>query len=394
MKPTQSRLATDLEERCPGGNSGRRALFLLAASRAAGAIALAALVWTSGALPASARKHRHEQHAQPLTAESVNAARYEGRGTSRSQSAVVLKAEVLLDRLSFSPGAIDGKPGDNFRKALAAYQQAQGLAPSGKLDPDTWQQLAGNDAVPALVDYEISDDDVKGPFAPNIPKKMEDMSRLEHLGYTSPVELLAEKFHVSEDLLRQLNRGRTLDQAGSAIVVPNVRDARADGAMARVEVDKTLKAVRGFADDGSLVAFYPATIGSTEKPAPSGTFRIRGVARNPTYHYDPKFQFKGVKAQHPFTIRPGPNNPVGLVWIDLSKPSYGIHGTPEPTKIGKTQSHGCIRLTNWDALDLARRVRKGVRVAFIDGGRRTDDAGRMSDQRTENRRQRTDSDHR
>jgi lipoprotein-anchoring transpeptidase ErfK/SrfK len=276
----------------------------------------------------------------------------------------VLKAEVLLDRASFSPGAIDAKPGENFNKALAAFQQTQGLAPSGKLDPDTWQRLAGNDDVPALVDYKISDDDVKGPFTPDIPKRLEDMSQLEHLDYTGPVELIAAKFHLSESLLRELNRGRALDQAGSMIVVPNVREARADDAVARVEVDKALKAVRGLAADGSLVAFYPASIGSKEKPAPSGTFRIRQIAERPTYHYDPKFQFKGVKAQQPFTIRPGPNNPVGLVWIDLSKPSYGIHGTPDPTKIGKAQSHGCIRLTNWDALDLARRVRKGVEVAF------------------------------
>jgi len=279
---------------------------------------------------------------------------------------VVLKAEVLLDRLSFSPGAIDAKPGENFGKALAAFQRTHDITATGKLDRDTWEQLAGNADVPVLVDYEITDDDVKGPFTPRIPKRMEEMSELDHLDYTGPVELLAEKFHVAENLLRDLNRGRALDRAGSMIVVPNVRDARNDDAVARVEVDKRLKAVRAFAADGSLVAFYPATIGSQEKPAPSGTFRIRSVARNPTYHYDPKFHFKGVKTQRPFTIRSGPNNPVGLVWIDLSKPSYGIHGTPDPTKIGKTQSHGCIRLTNWDALDLASRVRKGVQVAFLD----------------------------
>jgi lipoprotein-anchoring transpeptidase ErfK/SrfK len=367
MKPSRTRrLATDLKTRCPGGNPGRRAFLLLAARRTAGLFALAALVWTGGALPASARAHRHEQHSPPLTAESVNGARYEGRGGSRAQGAVLLKAAVLLDRLSFSSGAIDGKPGENFKKALAAFQQAQGLAASGKLDGDTWQRLAGNGDVPALVDYEISEDDVKGPFTPHIPNRMEDMSQLDQLGYTSPVELLAEKFHVTESLLRDLNRGRALDRAGSAIVVPNVREARGDNAVARVEVDKALKAVRALAADGSLVAFYPASIGSKEKPAPSGTYRIRQVAENPTYHYDPKFQFKGVKAQQRFTIRPGPNNPVGLVWIDLSKPSYGIHGTPDPSKIGKTQSHGCIRLTNWDALDLARRVRKGVQVAFLD----------------------------
>ena len=330
------------------------------------ALGLAALVFTGCALPASARRQQHESHQQQLTPESVNAARFEGRVVSRRPSAFVLKAQVLLDRLSFSPGAIDAKPGDNYRKALAAYQQAQDLAPSGKLDADTWERLAGSSDVPALVEYEIRDDDVKGPFTPRIPKRLEDMSTLEHLDYTGPVQLLAEKFHVNQALLRELNRGRALDRAGSVIVVPNVPDARADDAVARVEVDKALKAVRAFAADGTLVAFYPASIGSSEKPAPSGTFRIRKVAENPTYHYDPKFQFKGVKAQHKFTIRPGPNNPVGLVWIDLSKPSYGIHGTPDPTKIGKTQSHGCIRLTNWDALDLGRRVRRGVQVAFLD----------------------------
>jgi lipoprotein-anchoring transpeptidase ErfK/SrfK len=338
----------------------------LVARRTVCALVLAALLCIGGTLPASARRHAHESRQPQLTAESVNAARFERPVTSRGPSAVVLKAQVLLDRLGFSPGAIDARAEDNFSKALAAFQRTHDLTPSGKLDADTWNKLAGSDDVPALVDYEISDDDVKGPFTPSIPNKLEEMSELDHLDYTGPVQLLAEKFHVSQALLRQLNRGRALDRARSVIVVPNVRGARSDDAVTRIEVDKALKAVRAFAADGTLIAFYPASIGSKEKPAPSGTFRIRAVAEHPTYHYDPKFQFKGVKAQHPFTIRPGPNNPVGVVWIDLSKPSYGIHGTPDPTKIGKTQSHGCIRLTNWDALDLANRVRKGVQVAFLD----------------------------
>jgi lipoprotein-anchoring transpeptidase ErfK/SrfK len=347
-------------------------VLFFAARRSVWAKALAALVFTGAVLPASARQHQHEQPQPQLTAESVNAARYEGPVPAGRPSAVVLKAAVLLDRLRFSPGAIDATPNENFAKALAAFQQAQGLTPTGKLDPDTWERLAGNADVPALVDYEISADDVKSPFTPRIPKKMQAMSRLAHLDYAGPVQLLAEKFHVAQSLLRELNRGRALDRAGSTIVVPNVRDARADDAVARVEVDKGLKAVRAFAADGSLVAFYPATIGSKEQPAPSGTFRILKVTRHPTYRYNPKFHFKGVHTHHPFTIKPGPNNPVGVVWIDLSKPSYGIHGTPDPAKIGKTQSHGCIRLTNWDALDLAGRVHKGVEVAFLDGGRMSD----------------------
>jgi lipoprotein-anchoring transpeptidase ErfK/SrfK len=341
-----------------------------AAHRAAWAIALAAFVCAASAVPAAARRHQHQQQQQQqqqLSAETVNAAAYSGPVAGRRPSPVVLKAQVLLDRFSFSPGAIDAKPDANFAKALAAFQQSRGLAPTGRLDRETWKRLVGNGDVPALVDYEVRDEDVNRRFMPRIPKRLEEMSGLDRLDYTSPVQLLAEKFHIAQGLLRELNPGRALDRAGSVIVVPNVRAARSEDAVARVEVDKARKAVRAFNADGALVAVYPASIGSKEKPAPNGTFRIRKVVENPTYRYDPKFHFKGVRAKHTFTIRPGPNNPVGLVWIDLSKPSYGIHGTPDPTKIGKAESHGCIRLTNWDALDLARRVRKGVEVAFLDG---------------------------
>jgi len=354
----------------PGRKRLALSRFAPVSTRAAGALALAAFVWMVCAPPAGARSHRHghpqQHHQQQLTPEAVNAAAFNGPVAAGRESPVTLKAQVLLDRTSFSPGAIDARASANFAKALAAFQQAQGLAPSGKLDRDTWERLVRGGDTPALVEYEIRDADVNGPFTPQIPNGMEEMSGLDHLDYTGSPQLLAEKFHVVQSLLRELNPGRPLDRAGTVIVVPNVRDARADAAVARVEVDKALKAVRAFGADGKLVAFYPATIGSKEKPAPSGTFRIRQVVENPTYHYDPKFHFKGVKAQQPFTIRPGPNNPVGLVWIDLSKPSYGIHGTPDPSKIGKSESHGCVRLTNWDVLDLAHRVHRGVQVAFLD----------------------------
>jgi lipoprotein-anchoring transpeptidase ErfK/SrfK len=328
-------------------------------------LALVAVVCS--AQPAAARRHHHpQQHQQEqLSADAVNGAQYAASVSPHRPSAVVLKAEVLLDRAGFSPGAIDAKPGENFAKALAAFQRSAGLPATGKLDPDSWARLREKSDAPALVEYRVGDDDVKGPFTPNIPNRLEDKARLAHLDYTGPPQLLAEKFHLDPALLAALNPGRPLDRAGSVIVVPNVVDARPAGTVARVEVDKAGKAVRAFGPDGALVAFYPASIGSQEKPAPDGTFRVRSVARHPTYHYDPKFHFKGVTARHPFAIAPGPNNPVGIVWIDLSKPSYGIHGTPDPTKIGKTQSHGCIRLTNWDALDLASRVRKGIDVAFL-----------------------------
>ncbi len=189
---------------------------------------------------------------------------------------------------------------------------------------------------------------------------------------------------MSQDLLRRLNQHARFDHAGEQIIVANVapmalhdsRDTveavplkkqnREDASVATIVVEKASRDVRAYDKDGKLLGFYPATIGSAEKPAPSGTFEVRRVAYNPEYHYNPKFAWKGVKAKESLTIKPGPNNPVGLVWIDLTAPSYGIHGTPDPDKIGKTESHGCIRLTNWDALDLAGMVHKGTVVRFTD----------------------------
>jgi lipoprotein-anchoring transpeptidase ErfK/SrfK len=278
----------------------------------------------------------------------------------------MFKAEVLLDRLDLSPGVVDGKATDNARKAIAAFQRSRGFVESGKLDQATWDKLCESASSPILISYTIADDDVRSPFVPKIPRDFEGMTRLHGLGYRSVAQLLAEKFHTSEELIKLLNPGKALDRAGAVITVPNVVDARPAGQVFRIEVDKPAKVVRAFGRDDKLVAFFPASIGSREKPAPSGTYSIRQVVKNPTYHYDPRFRFKGVRTQRKLTIAPGPNNPVGLVWIDLTKASYGIHGTPRPEEIGKTQSHGCIRLTNWDALDLAKRVRKGTPVAFLD----------------------------
>jgi lipoprotein-anchoring transpeptidase ErfK/SrfK len=314
--------------------------------------------------------HARRAPSQPLLSSAVDQAACSDATASKLprklSKAVMLNAEVLLDRLDLSPGVVDGKITENSKKAIAAFQRSRDLPTTGALDQATWDKLCESANMPVLVTYLITEEDVRGPFERRIPHDFESMARLHWLGYRSPAELLGEKFHTSEALIKQLNPGKTLDRAGTAITVPNVADDRPDGQVFKIEVDKPNKAVRAYGRNDELIAFYPASIGSSEKPAPSGTYRVRQVVKNPTYHYDPKFQFKGVRAQRKLTIAPGPNNPVGVVWIDLTKASYGIHGTPQPEEIGKTQSHGCIRLTNWDALDLAKRVRKGVPVAFLD----------------------------
>jgi len=195
---------------------------------------------------------------------------------------------------------------------------------------------------------------------------MEDMKSLPSLGYTSPREAIAEKFHMSEELLAALNPGKKFDRADETVLVTNVQKSDAKLKVGRIEVDKSSGIVRVFTPSGELVAFFPATVGSEEKPAPSGTLKVVSSDAHPNYRYNPDYKFKGVKSKQPFTIKPGPNNPVGTYWIGLSAEGYGIHGTPDPSKVGKSESHGCVRLTNWDVSFLGRNTKKGTPVTFVD----------------------------
>jgi lipoprotein-anchoring transpeptidase ErfK/SrfK len=199
---------------------------------------------------------------------------------------------------------------------------------------------------------------MKGPF-PRIPTDLVRQAELPALGYTSPLEAIGERFHVSPAAVKALNPGASFTKAGQTVLVPNVM-TMPPGPAARVEVSKSESSVRAFDAEGKLLAFYVATIGSEHDPLPVGEWKIRGVSKNPTFNYNPKL-FWDAKPEHTRAkIQPGPNNPVGVVWIDLDKDHYGIHGTPEPSRVGHTTSHGCIRLTNWDAAELASMVKPGL----------------------------------
>jgi lipoprotein-anchoring transpeptidase ErfK/SrfK len=327
--------------------------------------------------------------AVELNAQTINAANFTGKLPSDSKlSPLAVKVQVLLDRAHFSPGEIDGLFGDNVEKALQAFTEANGLPPGKALTPEIWGRLQTASGDPVISDYVLTDADVKGPFIDKLPVKMEEMKSLKALDYTSTREALGERFHMSEDLLAELNPKQKFDHAGDRITIVNLaqetakaepskpRTAKEKAAVAkakessrvtRVEVDKSRQTVKAFAKDGSLVAFYPASVGSEEKPTPSGMLKVTSVQANPTYRYDPKYKFKGVESTKPFTIAGGPNNPVGGTWIGLSQASYGIHGTSDPSRVSKSDSHGCVRLTNWDVARFGAMLKKGVEVQFIDG---------------------------
>ena len=312
----------------------------------------------------------------------------------------VMQAQVVLDRLGFTPGVVDGKEGLSTRNALMGFQEAGGLPKSGEFDPATQKALEPWSNIPATRVVTIPADFAAGPFA-TIPDEPADQAKLTALTYETLDEKLAERFHTTVEVLRELNgvipppqpSGAASEapppasfRAGQKIRVPNVgADRIAPGAVKdagwartlamlgvgsdqpkadRIVVSKSKGTLKVYDAAGKLVAMFTATMGSQHDPLPLGSWKVKGTAYNPPFHYNPDLFWDASSKDTKQLLPPGPNGPVGVAWIDLSKDHYGIHGTPEPQTIGRAESHGCVRLTNWDVARLAQMVKPGTSVLF------------------------------
>ena len=296
-----------------------------------------------------------------------------GRAAAAGDVSEGLALQVALDRAGFSPGVIDGPAGARTRQALQRFQEAHGLAATGRPDDATRQALGTE---PPLVAYTLTDADIDGPYVARIPEDMMEKRTLDALAYTSPAEMLAERFHTSPRLLARLNRGMTWTN-GQTVRVPNVEpfivpartearkaDPPASGQVADVRVSRSGGTLLVRGTDGRVLLSAPVTSGSEHDPLPIGQWKVTAVYLRPVFNYNPALFWDADPSHAQAKLPAGPNNPVGVVWIDLDKEHYGLHGTPEPSTVGVAQSHGCVRLTNWDALRLASLVKPGTPVLF------------------------------
>ena len=296
----------------------------------------------------------------------------------------IFHAQVLLDRAGFAPGVIDGKKGMSFEEAVRGFQTARGLKVSGQLDTATRTALL-RDSAASTLRLRISEADARGPFVGQIPKDAADQAKMETLGYRNLLEKIAEKFHTTPRTIIALNDPKTVLRAGTILRLPNVlptsrdyRGVKPDAAQMlsdlnvsgnlpkadKIVVDKSDGVLRLFGKDGRLMAQFPATMGSSNDPLPLGNWKVTTVAYNPPFHYQPTLFWDVADDKAEQRLPPGPNGPVGVVWIDLTKEHYGIHGTNAPETIQRAQSHGCVRLTNWDVARVSQMVSDGMKVVF------------------------------
>lgn len=292
------------------------------------------------------------QHIQQLNADTSTPELKQG-----DKGPAVLRAQVMLDRNWFSVGEIDGSFGSNMTRALNAFQLARGLPTTGRMDAATWAALGPQ--APVFATYMLTDKDVAGPYVA-IPDDPVLQSELPALGYKDMGESLAERFHMSPKLLAALNQGRA-PQAGQAMVVADVGRAATLPKAASLRIDKSDKMLYILDGGGKVLGAMPVSIGSSQDPLPLGTLQITAQAKNPDFSYDPSL-LRNAKTDRKVKLPPGPNSPVGVMWLALTKEHWGIHGTSEPSQMAKVETNGCVRLTNWDVVRLSTIVDKGINV--------------------------------
>ena len=301
--------------------------------------------------------------AVALTADDIRTAQYNDGTLPEGQSAIAVKLQVLLDRAGISPGVIDGYSGGMSESALRGFESREGFEIDGLLDPAVWSALGGGDGGDVLQSYTVTQGDLDN-LSPSIPENVAKKAEMDMLGFTRVSEALAERFHMDEDFLILLNPDAKFE-LGDIITVADAGPSL-EGEAARIEIRKTDRRAVVFDVSGKMLANYPVSIGSVETPSPEGSLEVNAVAMDPTYSYRPSVNFEADGVKEALILPPGPNGPVGSVWIDLTKPTYGLHGTDAPEKLFSASSHGCVRFTNWDVEELAHMVSKGVVVDFVE----------------------------